>query len=82
MLCIARDRSGRSGDVPDSFMITSLDVIIHHDRKLGAGGFAEVYEADWRGTRVAVKVSEKGGSASVRLTLWDRVYAEIDTGHT
>lgn len=58
-------RSGRVKMLPDEFVITSLDVIIHHDRKLGAGGFAEVFEADWRGTRVAVKVLEKGLPASV-----------------
>lgn len=58
-------RSGRLKIVPDQFTITSLDIIIHEDRKLGAGGFAEVYEADWRGTQVAVKILEKGLPASV-----------------
>ena len=58
-------KSGRVVVVPDEFVITSLDIIIYHERKLGAGGFAEVYEADWKGTRVAVKVLEKGVPPSV-----------------
>ena len=58
-------RSGRLKMIPDEFVITSLDVIIHYDRKLGAGGFAEVFEADWRGTRVAVKILERGLPPSV-----------------
>ena len=47
-------------------VLTSLDVIIDHERKLGHGGFAEVYEGDWKGTKVAVKVLEKGVPSSVR----------------
>lgn len=62
-------RSGRLRMIPDEFVITSLDVIVHHDRKLGAGGFAEVFEADWRGTRVAVKILEKDLPASVGLLI-------------
>ena len=60
-----QNRSGGLKETPDEFVITSLDVIIHHDRKLGTGGFAEVFEGDWRGTRVAVKTLEKGVPASV-----------------
>lgn len=58
-------RSGRLKTIPDEFVITSFDVIIYLERKLGAGGFAEVFEADWRGTRVAVKILEKGLPPSV-----------------
>ena len=62
----------RSGSVDTSAsdsMITNLDLIIYHERALGTGGFASVYEADWQGTRVAVKVLEKGVSASVSLRI-------------
>ncbi len=50
---------------PDAFVITSLDIIIHDDRKLGEGGFASVFEGDWRGTKVAVKLLERGIPSSV-----------------
>ena len=47
-------------------MITSFDVIIFYDKKLGEGGFAKVYEADWQGTRVAVKkLDEKLDNTSI-----------------
>ena len=58
-------RSGPLLIVPDEFTITSLDVIIHYDKKLGEGGFASVYESDWKGIRVAVKELEKGVPSSV-----------------
>lgn len=57
--------------IPDEFVITSLDVIIRHNLKLGEGGFAVVYEGDWKGTRVAVKVLERGVPASVSLSSLD-----------
>lgn len=61
----------RSGDlklIPDSFDITSLDMIIFRHKKLGEGGCGMVYEADWRGAKVAVKVfkMEKGTHPDVR----------------
>lgn len=62
-------RSGPLRIIPDVFVITSLDVIIHYDKKLGQGGFTSVYEAHWRGTRVAVKVMERGVPASVSAGL-------------
>jgi predicted unusual protein kinase regulating ubiquinone biosynthesis (AarF/ABC1/UbiB family) len=58
-------RTGKRRTLPDFFSITSLDVIIHEDDKLGAGGYGQVYVGDWHGTRVAVKVLEKGLSPSV-----------------
>lgn len=60
-------RSGPLRLAPDVSVITSLDVIIHYDRKLGEGGFTSVYEAHWKGTKVAVKVMGKGVPASVRV---------------
>lgn len=51
-------------------MITSFDVIIFRDKRLGEGGFATVYEADWKGTKVAVKELEEGASTSVRPTIF------------
>ena len=65
-------RSGRIKIVPDQFVITSLDVIIKYDHKLGEGGFAQVYEGDWKGTKVAVKVLESGISTAVRWYTKDR----------
>ena len=47
-------------------MITSFDVIIFYDKKLGEGGFAKVYEADWQGTRVAVKKLDENVDPAVR----------------
>lgn len=58
-------RSGPLRFVPDTFVITSLDVIVHYDKKLGEGGFTRVYEGLWGGTTVAVKVMERGVPASV-----------------
>lgn len=46
-------------------MITSLDVIIHEDMKLGSGGYSKVFVGNWLGTKVAVKVLEKGLPHSV-----------------
>ncbi|KDQ12658.1 hypothetical protein BOTBODRAFT_414223 [Botryobasidium botryosum FD-172 SS1] len=53
-------RSNGKRIIPDVFIITSLDIVIHQDKKLGVGGFGQVFEADWQGTTVAVKVLEKG----------------------
>jgi hypothetical protein len=52
-------RSGGLECVPDVFVITSLDVVIHRDKKLGQGGFGQVYQGEWQGTRVAVKILER-----------------------
>lgn len=58
-------RSGISEPSPDDFVITSLDVIIHRHKKLGQGGFASVFEADWKGAKVAVKELEREVPPSV-----------------
>ncbi len=57
--------SGQPRYDTDIFVITSLEVIVDKDRRLGCGGFGEVYEGDWHGTRVAVKVLDKGLPESV-----------------
>lgn len=49
-------RSGIVETTRDEAVITSLDIIVRLDNKLGAGGFGQVYEGNWLGTRVAVKV--------------------------
>jgi serine/threonine protein kinase len=59
-------RSGAMKVIPDEFVITSLDIIIHHDKKLGEGGFGKVFQAEWHGITVAVKVLEKGTPPLVR----------------
>lgn len=44
-------------DIPtrDEFLISAFDIVIHHNRELGRGGFGEVFEGHWRGTKVAIK---------------------------
>ena len=64
MLAMQR-RSGRTNSPLDMFDITSLDVIIHWDRKIGEGGFGRVFEAQWQGSRVAVKVLDKSVPSTV-----------------
>ena len=59
-------RSGAMRLVPDEFVITSLDVIIREDDKLGEGGYGQVFRGDWQGVVVAVKVFEKGIAQPVR----------------
>ena len=39
----------------DTFSMTEFDVVIHHNRELGKGGFGEVFEGNWHGTKVATK---------------------------
>lgn len=53
----------------DDFTISSLEVIIHENRKLGEGGFGQVFHATWLGTAVAVKVAERGLPAKVRTPI-------------
>lgn len=62
-------RSARKHNLPDEFIITRPDILVHRNLKLGQGGFARVYEADWRGTRVAVKELESDIPISVSLML-------------
>ena len=50
---------------PNPNVIHSLEVIIS-ENKLGSGGFGEVFEANWRGTVVAVKVLAEDVPESVR----------------
>jgi serine/threonine protein kinase len=58
MLAMQR-RSGGMTSIPDEFVITSLDVVIHWGKKIGQGGFGRVFEAQWQGSRVAVKVLDR-----------------------
>ena len=51
--------------VPDEFVITSLEIVVHRHVRLGAGGLAEVYEAEWNKTKVAAKIFPKGVPPSV-----------------
>ena len=62
-------RSGHMSLIPDDFVITSLDVIIHKHEKLGEGRFAQVFRGDWQGATVAVKVFEKGIPQPVRAVM-------------
>ena len=70
-----RSRDRLNGlQVPDEFIITSLEIIVHRYTKLGSGGFAEVYEAEWNRTKVAVKIFPRGVMPSVRLLSWGSCY--------
>lgn len=44
---------------PSTTIITSLEVIIHYDARIGVGGYGEVYTGEWRGKSVAIKVLDK-----------------------
>lgn len=61
-------RSGGVSTIPDEFVITSLDVVIHRDKKLGEGGFAQVFKADWQGITVAVKTLDRSIPTAVKDT--------------
>ena len=62
-------RSGPLQTIPDDYVITSLEVVIHEHERLGAGGFGQVFRADWRGTVVAVKVMDQNVPPRVRSSL-------------
>ena len=44
-------------DIPsqDGFSMSKFDVVIYRNRELGRGGFGEVFEGSWLGTKVAIK---------------------------
>lgn len=71
-------RTGKRRNPPDVFSITSLDVIIYEEKKLGSGGYGQVYLGDWLGTTVAVKVLEKGLPPSVRRLILHSVDRTAD----
>jgi predicted unusual protein kinase regulating ubiquinone biosynthesis (AarF/ABC1/UbiB family) len=58
-------RSGPMVCIPDAFVITSLEILIHWDKKVGEGGFGQVFEAEWQGSCVAVKVLDRNVSRNV-----------------
>jgi hypothetical protein len=53
--------------IPDMFVITSFDVVIHHDKKIGEGGCGQVFLGEWAGTKVAVKVLGGGVQSFVSI---------------
>ena len=39
----------------DAISMSEFDTVIYRDRELGRGGFGEVFEGNWFGTKVAIK---------------------------
>jgi predicted unusual protein kinase regulating ubiquinone biosynthesis (AarF/ABC1/UbiB family) len=64
-IAVLETRTGKQRSPSDFFSITSLDVIIHQEDKLGSGGYGQVYVGDWHGAKVAVKVLERGLPSNV-----------------
>lgn len=50
----------------DKYALSSLEVTIHYEKKLGAGGFAKVYRGTLNDKAVAVKVLTEGTPWAVR----------------
>ena len=46
-----------AGFIPlqDAFSMSEFDIVIYRDRELGRGGFGEMFEGNWYGTKVAIK---------------------------
>ena len=44
-------------DIPyqDEFSMSEFNIVIYRNRELGSGGFGEVFEGNWLGTKVAIK---------------------------
>lgn len=59
-MLIMQRRSNTAPTQTDDFNVSSLEVIIHEHKKLGEGGFGQVFQAAWLGAAIAVKVMEKG----------------------
>ena len=56
-------------EVPEEFVITSLEIVVHEHLKLGDGGFADVFEAEWNKTVVAVKLFPRGVPRTVSVKI-------------
>lgn len=74
-------RSGPVQHPPDEFTITSLDVVICYNRKLGQGGFTTVYEGLWKGRRVAVKVMDLEKRISPSVSARPSMHIMYNVGH-
>ena len=61
-----RRRTGDLRIMVDKYAISSLEVTIHYEKKLGAGGFAKVYRGTHNDKAVAVKVLTEGTPWAVR----------------
>nr|KAJ3419815.1 Leucine-rich repeat serine/threonine-protein kinase 2 [Polyrhizophydium stewartii] len=72
-------RAGRSLSSRREWTIDPDDVLILYDRKIGEGGFGEVYPARWNGRDVAVKVfaAAKGPSATMLIEREAFVWSQL-----
>ena len=54
----------------DAFSMSKFDIVIHRNRELGRGGFGEVFEGNWHGTKVAIKqIRSFHPAVSVKLSI-------------
>ena len=61
----------------DAFSMSEFDIVVYRDRELGSGGFGEVFEGNWFGTKVAIKrIRNFHPAVSRTMDFFDR-YSDI-----
>jgi hypothetical protein len=59
--------------VSDVFELSSLDVVIHYNKKLGEGRFGKLFRGDWQGTAVVVRILDNVTSQSVGIETFSQL---------